>query len=246
MTINYNLSGAERKNLVATISEELNTKAKYLGAPSFAYQVGEYTIGKTGVLTGPNNEALAGILESEFTAVSAEYDELAPEEDEAPDATAAATVEASAVTSEDADQLTIEMPLAGFTPETLDNLCKLVTAKEALLKAALDTEELPIQVIDDKVRFPWFNETTSEEAEAYATLISHLCATAKAKKRVTAKAKPIEGSPKYAFRCFLLSLGIIGVEHKVSRRVLLSKLEGNSSWKNGAPPKDETPGAISA
>ena len=36
-------------------------------------------------------------------------------------------------------------------------------------------------------------------------------------------------------RCFLLSIGMIGTEYKASRKILLSKLEGNSSWKNGAP-----------
>ena len=60
-----------------------------------------------------------------------------------------------------------------------------------------------------------------------------LCKTAIEKKRVTAKEKDIEGSPKYAMRCFLLSLGFIGDEYKAARKILLSRLEGNSSWKNG-------------
>jgi hypothetical protein len=41
------------------------------------------------------------------------------------------------------DELVIEMPLTGFTPEKLDNLAKLVTAKESLLKAALGAPDLP-------------------------------------------------------------------------------------------------------
>jgi len=63
-------------------------------------------------------------------------------------------------------------------------------------------------------------------------LINRLCKTATQKKRVTAKEKETEGSPKYAMRCFLLSLGFIGEEYKGARKILLSKLEGNSSWKN--------------
>jgi len=70
-------------------------------------------------------------------------------------------------------------------------------------------------------------------------LISLLCEIAKAKTRITAKEKPISGSPKYAFRCFLLSLGMIGSKYKAARKTLLSKLDGNSSWKNGAPAKEE-------
>lgn len=49
-------------------------------------------------------------------------------------------------------------------------------------------------------------------------------------KRVTAKEKPAE-SDKYAFRCFLLRLGFIGDEHKVTRKILLRNLTGSSAFK---------------
>ena len=52
------------------------------------------------------------------------------------------------------------------------------------------------------------------------------------KKRVTAKPKAYENE-KYAFRCFLLRLGLIGAEYKTSRKILLKNLSGNSSWKSG-------------
>ena len=58
-------------------------------------------------------------------------------------------------------------------------------------------------------------------------------ATIMEKKRITAREKDIDGNPKYAMRCFLLSLGFIGDEYKAARKVLLSRLEGNSSWKGG-------------
>ena len=110
----------------------------------------------------------------------------------------------------------------------------MVNAKASLLKAALGAEELPIQIGEETIRFPWFRgDTDGDHAQAYAVLISFLCKTALKKKRVTAKEKDVEGSPKYAMRCFLLSLGFIGDEYKAARKILLSKLEGNSSWKNG-------------
>ena len=139
------------------------------------------------------------------------------------------------------DRLTIEIPLDGFTPEKLDNLAKMVNAKAPLLKAALGTEDLPIQQTEDTLRFPWFRgetEIDAEHAEAYSALVSLLCKTAIEKKRITAKEKDLDGSPKYAMRCFLLSIGMIGTEYKAARKILLSKLEGNSSWKNGAPKQD--------
>ena len=36
MIINYNVSGSDRKQLVAAIAEHTGEKAKYLGAPGFA------------------------------------------------------------------------------------------------------------------------------------------------------------------------------------------------------------------
>ena len=41
MTLRYNLTGADRKRLVTAISEITGAPAKYLGAPSFAYQRGD-------------------------------------------------------------------------------------------------------------------------------------------------------------------------------------------------------------
>jgi hypothetical protein len=137
-------------------------------------------------------------------------------------------------------RLTVEVPLEGFTPEKLDILCKMVTAKETLLKAALGVETLPIQVREDSIRFPWFwseNILTAEEVEAYSTFISLLCTTAKEKKRVNGKEKQSDSSPKFLMRVFLLSLGGIGKEYKNMRKVLLSKLSGSSAWPKGAPTK---------
>ena len=129
------------------------------------------------------------------------------------------------------DRLTIEIPLDGFTPEKLDNLTKLVNAKAPLLKAAFGTDKLPIKQTLDTLLFPWFSGNLDEfHTRAYSTFISLLCKTAIEKKRVTAKEKEENDNPKYAMRCFLLSIGMIGAEYKVYRKILLSNLEGNSSW----------------
>ena len=132
----------------------------------------------------------------------------------------------------DDDKLVIEMPLTGFTPEKLDNLAKLVTAKESLLKAALGAPDLPIQQTENTLRFPWFKgNLDSDSVHAYTTLITKLCETAKEKQRVSAKEREVD-NPKYAMRCWLLSLGFIGDEYKVSRKILLKNLSGSSAFKN--------------
>ena len=50
MTINYNVTGAERKNLVQTIAEILECNTKYLGVPSCAYQIDYFTVDKNDTL----------------------------------------------------------------------------------------------------------------------------------------------------------------------------------------------------
>ena len=49
-------------------------------------------------------------------------------------------------------------------------------------------------------------------------------------KRITAKAREV-ANEKYAFRCFLLRLGFIGDEYKLSRKLLLANLDGSSAFK---------------
>jgi len=77
MRIHYNLTGAERKSLVGAISQVLNAPTKYLGAPSFAYEVGGYHIDKHGTLTGPDSLDLEADLQGlhGFEAVERAYDE---------------------------------------------------------------------------------------------------------------------------------------------------------------------------
>lgn len=51
MEIKYNLTGADRKALVKAVSDIVGEPSKYLGAPSFAYQIGDwYTITRDGTL----------------------------------------------------------------------------------------------------------------------------------------------------------------------------------------------------
>jgi hypothetical protein len=75
MEIRFNVTGAERKSLVAAISQELNAPTKYLGAPTFAYEVGGYTIDRAGTLTGEDNRELLGKLTSAGFVHEADEDE---------------------------------------------------------------------------------------------------------------------------------------------------------------------------
>ena len=237
MKLSYNVTGMERKSLVRAICQALNTPVNYLGAPSFAYEFGGYYIDKAGTVTGPDNLELEDALHQQgFDAETREYDE--PDTYESGLGGMGALPSIGQPEEElESDRLVIEMPLDGFTPEKLDNLAKLVNAKAPLLKAALGTDALPIQQTADTLKFPWFGDgLDADTIKAYASLIGMICATAKTQHRVIAREKDPENK-KYAMRYWLLSLGFIGPEYRTSRKILLRNLSGNSSFKNGAPPK---------
>ena len=50
MKTNFNVTGNERKRLVQTICKATGEKAKYLGMPSMAYEIGVFTFDKAGAL----------------------------------------------------------------------------------------------------------------------------------------------------------------------------------------------------
>ncbi len=60
----FNVTGEQRKALVAAISGFTGEQPKYQNAPTFAYIIGEYTVDKQGTVTGPANEALITILQA--------------------------------------------------------------------------------------------------------------------------------------------------------------------------------------
>jgi len=106
-------------------------------------------------------------------------------------------------------------------------------AKKTLICKALGCTSLPVNVTDDKVSFPWFDEIPApEELEAYETFICKVCDMARNQKRINAKEKPADNE-KYAFRCFLLRLGFIGDEYKAARKILLRNFSGSSAFKSG-------------
>ena len=61
----YNVTGVRRKELVAAIGEFTGAEPEYKAAPSFAYEIGEYTVDKDGTLTGPENPALIESLKEQ-------------------------------------------------------------------------------------------------------------------------------------------------------------------------------------
>ena len=62
MTVHYNVPGSARRTLANAIGEFIGAYPAYQDAPSFAHIIGDYTLDRQGVLTGPHNAYLLGCL----------------------------------------------------------------------------------------------------------------------------------------------------------------------------------------
>lgn len=220
MTLHFNVTKENRKEMVQAISSIIMMAPVYKGVPSCAYVVGNYTIEKDGTLVfdeSVKTEEVRKLMEelkkqgfkTEDTLPEPDYDEEVEE-----------------------SELSVSMPKDFFTEETMANLKRIVESKGRLMKKAFGATELPIIEKDDEVQFPWFKTLTTGDGLAYSHFIEAICNMAKNQKRITAKEQEVDNE-KYAFRCFLLRLGFIGTEYKEDRKALLRNLSGSSAFKDG-------------
>ena len=206
MNIRFNIEKSQRKALAQKIGELTGSEVKYLGVPSCGYQIGAYTLNKEAMLYG---DALPDDIRSEL--------------------------QKAGYTAEDEPvALTISMPRDFFGEQGLENLLQIIENKETLLKHALNTESLAVNECEETVEFPWFTVEKDGDGDAYAKFITMLCEFAKNLQRVVNKPDASDNE-KYAFRCFLLRLGMIGEEYTPVRRVLLRRLTGSSAFRHGKP-----------
>ena len=292
MTISCNVTGSERKRLAQALAKLTYSDPVYAGAPTFAYQVGDYTVDRIGTISCPDtiaSEAISLLVEKlreqGFTPeipegeIPAEMPDVAPEseaeatpEAEATEATVGAETPQTAVKTAEVDQpeddipedieteeesdedtdgdseeesvtdtddthLTVSIPRDKLPDDALARLRIMVSNKEMLFKRALLADNLPIELSEKEVYFPWFTLTGIDgEAEAYAQFITHLCKMAVEQTRVLDK--PYDGdNDRFAMRIFMVRLGMKGAQFALARKLMMQNLTGNSGWRYGAPPK---------
>ena len=223
MIKHFNVSGDTKKKLVKLISSHLGIESKYLGVPSCAYSIGAYTVNKDGSLSwDEDDEKTPGLLEAiKAEGFTASEDEEVEEEE--------VLVEEEMEEAE-VNRLCISFPKSMYDERTLENLKNLVEGKGTLMEKAFKAESLEIVVDDEKVSFPWFELIDSDHFNAYTQFISAITKMAREQKRILAKEREVENE-KYAFRCFLLRLGFIGDDYKLTRKILLENLEGSAAFK---------------
>jgi hypothetical protein len=212
----------DRKELVKILGEHLGVKPKYLGVPSFNYQVGEFIVDREGrILTKAGDE-----LKLEKILDSAEKETT--------------TVE-------------ITIPLEGHSENTLKTLINMIYSKQTLIKQSFQLdknlveketveklnatetiEEFKDNLVSQNIKIDDENIifTINTDLVRAATLFFGLL-NEKSKELKYASSKPTEtDNEKYAFRTWLMRLGMIGDEYKETRKELLQNLNGNSAFRN--------------
>ena len=227
MKIHYNITKEQRKKMVEIVGRTLGVQPIYCGAPTFSYKVGAFEITRDGCICF-GDEADEAEVERMRTALREAG--FVAEEDESEMPTA--EVETAALT-DDEDRLTISLPRSSFTETALKNLDVLLASKGKLIQKAFNIEKATYMLTEETIKFAWFHGKIAEDTvRAYTDFIGKLCEMAQRQKRAVAKEKVVENE-KYAFRCFLLHLGMIGDDYKTSRRILLQNLTGSSAFKCG-------------
>ncbi|WP_022761897.1 hypothetical protein [Butyrivibrio sp. AD3002] len=203
-----------KKLMVKAIEEATGEKAKYLGVPSCAYQIGDYRVERDGTLKWEDckdTEESSKVIEACIEATG-----ITPE-----------GIEQEEQAEENSYGLAFEIPTDKVN---IDNLKRILTAKGKLIMKALGVETLELEATEDKVTFPWFERIDPEKAMIYSNFIAALCEMSIKQTRISAKETEVPNE-KYAFRCFLLRLGFIGDAYKKDRKVLLGNLDGNSAFR---------------
>ena len=217
MKIDYHLTGNNRKGLVQSISEITGQTARYLYMPSCAYSIGDfYTVTREGVLDISDDAD-----EKEIQHLLEELDSRGYRRP----------------TEESENKLTVQMPLDSLSERTLNRVRRIIENKGELFKSAFKTDSLEFQVTEKTVDFPWFTVEQDGDADAYSTFISMLCEFAKNQNRINYKPDTSDNE-KYAFRCFLIRIGMVGTEYKAARKVLLRNLTGSSAFRHGRGSND--------
>ena len=230
---------SDRKKTVKALEEVTGSGAVYLGAPSFGYSVGPYTVDRSGDITA---------------------EEMDPD--------VIATLVAKGVIADpgtDISETTISLPMEGRDGRSLRNLVYMLHSKSALLGRAVGkpgfyrvseelitalerrttlTAEEFLQMIagdgkgslkglsfeDGKISLHFPGTADPDRLQAFMQLTELMVRAVSEQVRVS-PVKCKETNEKYTFRVWLMRLGMKGDEYRVARKVLLQNLKGHTAFR---------------
>jgi hypothetical protein len=239
----FNTDTTNRKKVVNAIAEYIGETSRYMGPPSFSYQVGCMLVDRNGKVATDNEE-----LGEEVKKMLKEMGmaESIPEEDAQMEAT------------------TIKVPTDGFDVKGIVNLLNMLHSKQYLINKSIGVEGFRVndklitvlETLDAKTKeeavafitafenygigfsfdeegitFSGFPFTQNGmKIKAYCELAAMIVAYAKKQTRISPK-ETIEENEKYYMRVWLVRLGLGGKGGKEARTVLLKNLKVHTAFR---------------
>lgn len=247
-----------RKEMVVKLSEYLGVKQKYLGPPSFAYEIRTeevmYHIDRYGEITNAQGVVMT-------------FEEIVNPQEVSEETVVAVETTREQEDTPFVDGIELTLPLEGHTGISLQNIVNMLSSKQHLIMKAFLTDtlfvgedfakELNEEQIDtveafkiavDKqgthrcpgLAFDLGEQTltfkltdtplTPERINAFKDLGALISSYAKQLKRTSFKQSQDE-NPKYALRTWLIRIGMNGPEYKETRKILLKNLQGSGAYR---------------
>ena len=236
MTIETNITN--RRELANALAQYMNTRAVYLGPPTFAYQIGDIYLSREEILSGNDLDGIFPFLEMQGI-VTAQ-----PKMIQEPAGSTASG---------------IQIPLEGYTPVNLRNLIITLYSKQWLIRKACRMTALripesaigtaPASTMDDAVKVLQdlkasgdlsgmditcdsitFATDPHTDLEAAQTFLQRIILAAQTATRAFPAYRPQENE-KYIMHGWLIRLGLNGPEHKELRKSLMGNLRGNCAFR---------------
>ncbi|CAM3466669.1 MULTISPECIES: virulence-related protein [Paenibacillus] len=163
----------DRKEIIKTLGDHFGVKPKYMGVPSFIYQIETdteiYSIDRAGKIT--NSNGMEVDLDSVLTGqVAAIQDEPREPNDQVEPVIQVESGDPVELTASSNSPLEVAVPLEGHTGVSLRNLVNLLYSKQVLVKRSLSIET---NIIEDNFAKA-INDANVDTLESFKTAISEI------------------------------------------------------------------------
>jgi len=227
----------DRSALIDFLKNETGEKAVYLGPPTFQYVIGPYTVlrnadidcrGAEGDDLVPHLQTRGFLEEPEEDGICASFetDDVRGRMNLLNMISARGDLINKAVGHE--NTLLIHKDFLEKMQKA--NPANLEEFREAMVLSGAKRGLIGLQFLDNKVIFTRFPEGNKEEKHVYLQLANCMVKTSETQKWVKPETEMPENE-KYSFRFWLITIGMKGTQYQEARRLLLSRLNGNSSYR---------------
>jgi hypothetical protein len=248
-TFSYSVKvkGIERKAIANAIAGVLGVELEYMGAPTFCYRVGKWVIDREGLIISPEiplmeRDSFCSILNTLKTiGAIAEGDAVVTLSMDEHNGNTLRNLVNLLWCKQSLIQKALDRQ-TGIIPESLVTVINSVpidtlekfsqVVNEGIDKGVISGEcEIDFNMAEKRLGFSFFKASLDiDEILAFVVFCQQLSKQATQQKFSSIKVRDVLNE-KYAMRCFLLKLGLIGEAYKVARKILLRRLDGDSSYR---------------